>query len=240
MSDEILSSVNAEPVANVEPQVGEQTEQNTPDISAEVEVAEPQQEKPVQSKEDNAQYASIRREAESKTRDKVISEMYGESHGIHTYSDYQNAIEAERVRAEATEKGHDPELYAKMSSMEQKLNNYEREKMQSVQEQSLASKPFYKEWEGEVKETAKALNTDYETAYTIMSQQRLPDILAKHEQDLKSAKDTAIKEYLAQKTKPQGTVESGGQSPVIEQSTPKTFADAKKNSIELLRSIMNK
>jgi len=112
MSEELESSVNAETAEIVEPQV-EQTEQNIPESSAEVEVAEPQQEKPVQSKEDNAQYASIRRETESKTRDKMISEMYGDSHGIHTYSDYQRAVEqnAEAQRkADLEEKGIDPSV----------------------------------------------------------------------------------------------------------------------------------
>lgn len=151
------------------------------------------------------------------------------------------------IEAEATKNNVDPQLWGEFQSTKDKLSNVEKElnsfkQSQTMQQQKtlLADKPFFKEWEGDIEARAKDWNTDYETAYAIMTQQRLPEIIAKHEQDKKSAKDTAVKEYLAQKTKPQGTVESGGQSPVIEQSTPKTFADAKKNSIELLRSIMNK
>ena len=68
----------------------------------------------------------------------------------------------------------------------------------------------------------------------------MPEILAKHELDLKSAKETAIKEYLAQKTRPQGTVEGGGQAPLVDASAPKTFDEARKNSLEMLKSLMNK
>lgn len=47
--------------------------------------------KPVQSQEDNAKYADMRRKTESETKDKMIAEMYG-SQGINTYADYQKAI----------------------------------------------------------------------------------------------------------------------------------------------------
>lgn len=98
------STVNAEPVVNVEPQetveseivTSETTESNT-EVTA----------KPQQSKEDNAKYAAIRREAEKKARDQMISEMYGESHGIHTYTDYQKALEKDKQRKLIEEKGYD-------------------------------------------------------------------------------------------------------------------------------------
>jgi hypothetical protein len=51
-----------------------------------------QETKPVQSAEENARYADIRRKAEAEAKDKVIDEMYGASHGIHTYAEYQAAI----------------------------------------------------------------------------------------------------------------------------------------------------
>lgn len=47
--------------------------------------------KPVQSQEDNAKYADMRRKTESETKDKMIAEMYG-SQGINTYSEYQKAM----------------------------------------------------------------------------------------------------------------------------------------------------
>ena len=99
---EITSTVNAEPVVNVEPQ---ETREPVIDNS----VAEPVEEvaKPQQSKEENAKYAAIRREAEKKARDQMISEMYGQSNGIHTYAEYQKALERENRRKTAEERGVD-------------------------------------------------------------------------------------------------------------------------------------
>ena len=145
-----------------------------------------------------------------------------------------------KIEADAATNNVDPKLWGEFQSMKDELSSFKQNQTMLQQKTSLADKPFYKEWENEVEAMAKSWNTDYETAYTLISQQRLPEILAKHEQDLKSAKDVAVKEYLALKTKPQGTVEGGGQSPVIEQTAPKTFADAKRNSIEMLKAMMNK
>lgn len=117
MSEELESSVNAESAQTVDVQEVEQAEIQESSESVNEEVTTSQIEKPVQSKEDNAQYAAVRREAEAKaearTRDKMISEMYGESHGIHTYSDYQRAVEREaeqKRKADLEERGIDPSV----------------------------------------------------------------------------------------------------------------------------------
>ncbi|AHF08566.1 hypothetical protein [Desulfitobacterium metallireducens] len=151
------------------------------------------------------------------------------------------------IEAEATKNNIDPAVWGEfqntkqqLSSVQNELNSFKQNQTLLEQKTTLAEKPFFKDWESEVETTAKELNTDYLTAYTLLAKDHLPEILAKHEQDLKSAKETAIKEYLAEKTKPQGTVESAGQSPVIETTAPKTFAEAKANSIELLKSLMSK
>lgn len=158
-----------------------------------------------------------------------------------------NELSRQAIEVEATKNNVDPKLWGefqstkeKLNSVENELNSFKQNQTLQQQKQSLAEKPFFKEWESEIEARAKDWNTDYEIAYTLISQQRLPEILAKHEQDLKSAKETAIKEYLAQKTKPQGTVEGGGQSPIIETTAPKTFAEAKRNSIEMLKTLMTK
>jgi hypothetical protein len=63
--------------------------------------------KPAQSAEENAKYAEVRRraeaEAKAKARDEVINEMYGESHGIHTYAEYQAAIEKQKQEEQLQE-----------------------------------------------------------------------------------------------------------------------------------------
>lgn len=103
------SSVNADPVANVEPQQTEQSTTTEQTVNADKgEVTTPKvEEKVQQSAEDNAKYAAIRREAEQKAReserDKLISEMYGESHGIHTYAEYQKAVQEEQQQRQIQE-----------------------------------------------------------------------------------------------------------------------------------------
>lgn len=113
MSEIIESSNNVvEPVANVEPQIEPSVEPENVES-----VAEPKQEevaKPQQSKEDNAKYAAIRREAEKKARDQMISEMYGQSHNIHTYDEYKKAIERENRRKTAEERGIDYDILEEM------------------------------------------------------------------------------------------------------------------------------
>jgi hypothetical protein len=111
--EELLNSVNAEQGANVEPQI-EQGETAQVEQGENVEVAEPQ--KPVQSPEENAKYAAIRREAEQKTQkaiDAEYSRLYGAEYGIHTKADYDAAIakqEAEAKREQFKEEnGIDPE-----------------------------------------------------------------------------------------------------------------------------------
>ena len=145
-----------------------------------------------------------------------------------------------QIEADAATNNVDPKLWGEFQSMKDELSSFKQNQTMTQQRSALADKPFYKEWESAIEAGARDWNTDLTTAYTLLSQQHMPEILAKHEQDLKSAKDTAVKEYLAQKTRPQGNVEGGGQSPVIETNAPKTFADAKRNSIEMLKAMMNK
>jgi hypothetical protein len=95
--DDILNTVDAVQ----ENAVGSQTEQvetnvetvNADSVSA---TADKQETKPVQSAEDNARFAEVRRKAEAEARDKVIDEMYGASHNIHTYAEYQASIERQK------------------------------------------------------------------------------------------------------------------------------------------------
>jgi hypothetical protein len=136
MSEVIESTVNAEPVENVEPQA-EQVETTN---NASEEVVTPQvEEKPVQSKEDNARFAEMRRKAESEAKDKLISEMYGESHNIHTYADYQKAVQAEqeRQRLEELKQNNIPEDLAKEIIENKKFREqYEAEKLTRSQQEA--------------------------------------------------------------------------------------------------------
>jgi len=111
----IENSVDAEQVDVVDQPIEEAEEVSEPlaepepvEESVKEEVAKPQQ-----TAEDNAKFAAVRREAEAKARDKVISELYGKSHNIHTYADYQEAVARENMQREIEELGDIPEDVAK-------------------------------------------------------------------------------------------------------------------------------
>lgn len=110
--EENLNVVNDTQTGNVDGQV-EQV--NSESVNTEVAAVQNDKpvEKPVQTPEQNAEFARVRREAETKAKDAVISEMYGESHGIHTYAEYQAALAREQAEAERAkfqeENGIDPE-----------------------------------------------------------------------------------------------------------------------------------
>lgn len=90
----------------------QETEQTAEVNSEGSEVATEQPaEKPVQSAEDNARFAEIRRRTESEARDKTIAELYGDQ-GITTYAQYQEALrqqqEAEQRQQYIDQYGIDP------------------------------------------------------------------------------------------------------------------------------------
>ncbi len=60
----------------------EQTETNEPDVTT------------------TQAFARRLKEATTKAKDELIAEMYGESHGIHTYAEYQAALAREQAEAE--------------------------------------------------------------------------------------------------------------------------------------------
>jgi len=100
-----LSTVDAEPVVNVEPQNIESV--NEPVQTNIVETVEPQQETKPQSAEENSKFAQVRREAEqrsyAKAQDDLIARQYGESHGIYTLADYDKAMDAQKQEQELSE-----------------------------------------------------------------------------------------------------------------------------------------
>lgn len=136
MDNEILSSVNAEPEVNVEPHIdSEQVETtNEPVNAGSGEVTPPiVEDKPVQTAEENSKYAQIRREAETKARDKTIADMGMEWNGqpITTYDQYVKAkAESEQnereqaIREEYEAKGLPDELIEEL--VESKRDREER------------------------------------------------------------------------------------------------------------------
>jgi hypothetical protein len=128
MSENIVSSVNAEPVASVEPH-NEQVLNNEPVNAGEKGVAQPS-EKPVQTPEENAKFAEMRRareaaETKAATLEKnyQIAQKYGREYGVFSEEDiaanyshlgittmeqFEQAVERQNM----INRGIDPDLLA--------------------------------------------------------------------------------------------------------------------------------
>ena len=102
--------------------------------------------KPIQSAEENAKFAEVRRkateEARTKAKDEMIAEMYGATHGINTYAEYQEAIskqEQEQKLAELLEQGLSDEVATELIETRKFREQYQAEqKTKQQQEQQQA------------------------------------------------------------------------------------------------------
>jgi len=141
--DEFENDVNASSEVNVEPQIEQVSSES---VNAESgEVATPI-EKPAQSVDDNAKYAQVRREAESKARDKVIAEMGYEWNGqpITTYEQYSRAkteSEEQARREQLADQGIDPSIIDEYVSNNPTVK-WAKELQQKQQEQEKNSKEY--------------------------------------------------------------------------------------------------
>ena len=119
------------------------TEEVSTESSATEEAATPQDTE-VQSQEDNAKYADIRRKAEEKARQKSkqevdtkFSELFGDEYGIKTVDDYLDAIKGQREQDKVNKliEENVPEQYAKEMIENQKFREqYQTEQQKKVEE----------------------------------------------------------------------------------------------------------
>ena len=206
-----MDDLNLNPSEGTEVVVTPQTEQveqvnepvnNEPVNAGSGEVATPQTEpvKPVQSAEDNAKYAEIRRkaeaDAEARTRDKIISEMYGESHGIHTYADYQKAVaqaeqeaREQQIRQEYEAKGVPEELLEELVTSKREREERAKEKEIQIQQetQRLTQQRNFEEFVSAYPDV-KAEEIPSEVWVEVSNGKSLVDAYAKHEVTILKAK----------------------------------------------------
>lgn len=133
------TSVNTEIVA--ETPIETSTDVSTESVIEEV--AEPQVET-VQSPEENAKFASVRREAETKAAEKAkkefdskFSDLFGEEYGIKSVDDYLDAIKEQREQDKVNKlvEQNVPEEYAKEMVENKKFRDkYENEQLTKTQE----------------------------------------------------------------------------------------------------------
>lgn len=234
---EELNAVTAaqEPVVAASEPVTEQGEGQVEPVSA------PAEQKAVQTHEDNQVAKQARLAAEKATRDAVIAEAFG-AQGITTYEQYQQAIAAQKVAEEAENLNVAPEVIERLTKAEQtaqqafeKLSKYERKEIMDKQAAEMSADPrygkFFKANESEIRSTADQLNVDLETARLLVLDKKY------QEPDIETIKKDAIQEYIESLRKGNKPVEGSGAPPVLVQSEPKTFEEARKGALALLRNL---
>jgi DNA repair exonuclease SbcCD ATPase subunit len=154
---ELENSVNAEVETDVvDSSDTVETESVNEEVAPSQEETEQQQEqteKKEQSPEENAKFAEVRRKAEAqaaaKAKDDMIAEMYGESHGIYTYADYQKAVAEQREQeemAKLAEEKEIPEDVAKelyeAKKLKEQLTKQQQEQEMTLKQQQEQQRQF--------------------------------------------------------------------------------------------------
>lgn len=184
------------------------------------------QERQVQTPEQNAIFAKMRREnearvreAEIRARDNMIAEMGMEWNGrpITNYAEYQKAVEEKKLMEEAEQRGYDPNLYAEMQMMRREVDSYRRASVIAQQEHELSSDPvkgdLYNSWKYEIRELADKHNCDLNTAFSVMLTERIEEVLAMNQQKIQNETINKINEN---QTSTPGALGSANEQPSLD------------------------
>ena len=184
VSEEVVIPQNEEN-SNTAEEIGTIETESVESIESEnnEEVAEPQVDRSIQSSEDNARFAKIRRDAEQRARDSVVAEMQMEWNGqpITSYQQYQQALRERALIEEAQQQGLDPQFYTDFRNMQDELNYYKRNTAITQQDLELVNDPvrgnIYNQWRDDIKQIAMDCNVDLKTAFSVVLEQRLNEVL---------------------------------------------------------------
>lgn len=211
--DEFEQGVTEQEVAEPVEQMEEQT-QGTEAQSEEV--ASPA----VQSREENAKFAQYRRESEQarQERDSAIAELYGQSHGITTWEQYQSAKQQAEQEERAQQMNVDPKFLSDFENMKRELDftKSERqalahEKTLMEQDKTLEADPqvgeLYKQYRPEIQALAKQAKCDYDIALTMMLRDKIPQLLNSTKS---TAEQDAVKRLINNGQSSPGALGQGG------------------------------
>ena len=145
--------------------------------------------KPVQTPEQNAQFAAARREAERQIKQlQADNDEFAKSCGFNNFAEMKEYQKAQLQAQKAQEMNVDLKFYSEFESVKSELNQFKTEKQQLEhekqmiqQDNTLKNDPvkgeLYKTWETEVKAQAKTLNCDLNTSFLLMLDSKLGDVL---------------------------------------------------------------
>lgn len=159
------------------------------------------------------------------------------SSGYNSFDEFQQALQEAQLQERAEQHGVSPEYQQRLEELEQKAQRADELEQQREQEQVMqqfhsALNDFAKEKGVEPTELESFMVENnipnFEMAYRALRYEQM-------ENDLKNAKDVAVKEYLESKKAPK--VEGSGTPGVVKQDPPKNFAQARERALARLNSM---
>lgn len=185
----------------------------------------------------------ISQEVEGKAKDTVIAEMGMTWNGkpITTYAEYQKAIAEQKTKQEASKVNIDPAVYNRLVEAEQtskqameKLSKFEQKEVLDKQAKELSEDKrwgkFFSQNKDEIFKKAEEANCDLNIAKLLVLNEKY------EEPDFGKLKTDAVKEYIDGLKKGNKPIEGPGTTPVTVPGTPKSFEEARKGALEMLRA----
>lgn len=153
----------------------------------------------------------------------------------------QQNQEREALEAEADRTGKTPEqvkVEKEKAEVESRLARFETKERLTSEEKTLISDPkigkFVTDNLAKIREIAESTNTNLRTGLAIIAAEKLPELIDLA--DTEKQKETIIKDYLDSLKKGGKPIEIGGGASAPSATTPKTFDDARKAALEMLRN----
>lgn len=240
-----LNAVNA-----AQPGVVDQQNSVAPNVSGEMgEVVNPQAtEQPMQQAPDvNASFAALRREkemaqAQADMANQLIAKLYG-TDGITNVEQLQTALtEAEKqaqVEQQAQQMQANPALIQELNTLKSEIDMMKQEKQSAERDRAI------KEMKNQMQEVLKMAQTegmnitedDLLNAAQEKNMNNFHDVykLIKPDVNSEEYKNKIIADYINSIKSGQIPVEGGGNTPSTVTQTPKSWDDAKKGAIAMLR-----
>jgi len=156
--------------------------------------------------------------------------------GFNTIEEFQEALAEAELQERAQKQGITPEMQQRLEALEQEAAKGRELQQQREQEESVRQfreycKTFASENGVEADKLEEFMMTHQIPSFDIALKAMKAD---EWEQQLKDAKEIAVKEYLASKKAPK--VEGSGNSGVVNQEPPKSWAESRSRALERLNS----
>jgi hypothetical protein len=156
--------------------------------------------------------------------------------GYNSFEEFQAALEEAQLQERAQQNGVNPEYQQRLEELEERAKRADELEQQQQQEQIM------KQFQSALQDFSKEKGIEAEALEQFMVENQIPNFdmayramrYEQMENDLKNAKDVAIKEYLESKKAPK--VEGPGTPGLIKDAPPKNFAEARQRALARLNA----